>query len=110
MIYGRQEKKKEVSFEITKTAKDDLMMLLFSLCPQYAKLTELVKMKQGKNRPIKVVLESVDEVDLDRNLNKDSDKFDQVYLKPDRTKENQLAHNKLARQMKPMIEKDPKKH
>ena len=29
---------------------------------------------------------------------------------PDRTKENQLAHNKLVKEMKQMIERDPCKH
>ena len=113
MIYGCQEKEKEADFEINKTAGDVLDELGVFPMPRICETYRIGKKEQGKNRPIKVVLDSVDEVnsvlELARNL-KDSDKFKQVYLGPDRTKENQLAHNKLVRQMKQMIEKDPNKH
>ena len=115
MIYGCQEKEKEAAFEITKTAKDVFDDAAVFPMPRICQTYRIGKTKkeQGKIRPIKVVLESIDEVDfvLERARNlKDSDKFKQVYLGPDRTKENHLAHNKLDRQMKQMIEKDPNKH
>ena len=113
MIYGCQEKEKEAAFEITKTAKDVFDDAAVFPKPRICQTYRIGKKEQGKIRPIKVVLDNVDEVDfvLERARNlKDSDKFKQVYLGPDRTKENQLAHNKLVRQMKQMIEKDPNKH
>ena len=117
MIYGCQEK--EADFEITKTAGDVFDDVGVFPMPRICETYRIGKKEQGKNRPIKVVLESVDEVnsnlEVARNL-KDSYKFKHVYLGPDRTKENQLTqknqltHNKLVRQMKQMIEKDPNKH
>ena len=44
-----------------------------------------------------------------RNL-KEREKFKHVYLGPDRTKQDQLAHNRLVKEMKLMIEKDSSKH
>ncbi|KAL5264420.1 hypothetical protein ACHWQZ_G005491 [Mnemiopsis leidyi] len=113
MIYGYQEKEKEADFEVTKTVKEVLNDIDIYPAPHIHEAYRIGKKEQGKNRPIKVELESADDVDIAlrraRYL-KDSDRFQHVYIGPDRTKENQLAHNELVKQMKHMIERDPSKH
>ncbi|KAL5256543.1 hypothetical protein ACHWQZ_G011706 [Mnemiopsis leidyi] len=113
MIYGWQEKEKEADFEVTKTVKEVLNDIDIYPAPHIHEAYRIGKKEQGKNMPIKVELESADDVDIAlrraRYL-KDSDRFQHVYIGPDRTKENQLAHNELVKQMKHMIERDPSKH
>ena len=113
MIYGCLEKEKEADFEVTKTVKDMFDEADIFPVPQTGEVYRISKKEQGKNRPIKVELGSATDVDFvlgrARNL-KDSDNFKHVYLGPDRTKENQLAHNKLVKEMKQMIGRDPSKH
>ena len=114
MIYGCEESDNEADFEVTRTAKNVLQVtdeepMLRVRFDAY----RIGKKQPGKNRPIKVELGSAFEVETilmrARRL-KDSDNFRNVYLGPDRTKEEQLAHNKLVKEMKEMIEKDPSKH
>ena len=113
MIYGCKEDEKEAVFEVTKTVKDMFDEADIFPPPQPNQVNRIGKKEQGKNRPIKVELWSANDVDFvlarARNL-KNSVKFKHVYLGPDRTKENQLAHNKLVTEMKQMIKRDPSKH
>ena len=113
MIYGCQEQENEADFEVTKTAKDVLNATDIFPVPRPYEAYRIGKKEQGKNRPIKVELGTATDVDFvlghARNL-KNRDEFKNVYLGPDRTKENQLAHNKLVKEMKQMIERDPSKH
>ena len=113
MIYGWQEKEKEADFEVIKAAKEVFDEVDIYPLPHIHEAYRIGKKEQGKNRPIKVELESADNVEiaLRRACNlKDNDKLKHVYIGPDRTKENQLAHNELVKQMKLMISKDPSKH
>ncbi|KAL5253811.1 hypothetical protein ACHWQZ_G013549 [Mnemiopsis leidyi] len=113
MIYGWQEKEKEADFEVIKAAKEVFDEVDIYPLPHIHEAYRIGKKEQGKNRPIKVELENADDVESAlrraRNL-KDCDKLKNVYIGPDRTKENQLAHNELVKQVKLMISKDPSKH
>ena len=113
MIYGCPEPEKEADFEVTKTVKNVFDEADIFPVPQTYEVYRIGKKEQGKKRPIKVELGSAADVDFvlrrARNL-KDSDNFKHVYLGPDRTKEDQIAHNKLVKEMKQMIERDPSKH
>jgi hypothetical protein len=67
----------------------------------------------GKVRPIKVELESsTDVANFLSNAHKlkTTDKYKSVYLAPDRTLEQRVAHNKLVTQMKELIKRDSTKH
>ena len=113
--WGQDYYNKALSFslKVIKTVKEVLNDIDIFPAPHIQEAYRIRKREQGKNRPIKVELESADDVDIAlrraRYL-KDSDKFKHVYIGPDRTKENQLAHNELVKQMKHMIERDPSKH
>ena len=113
MIYGCEESDNEANFEVNKTVKDVFQETHIFPIPHMGDIYRIGKKEPGKNRPIKVELGSASEVEAvlmhARNL-KDSDDFKNVYLGPDRTKENQLAHNRLVKEMKKMIEKDQSKH
>ena len=100
MIYGCQEQEKEADFEVTKTVKSVFDEADIFPVPRTCEVYRIGIKEQGKNRPIKVDLGSATDVYfvLGRTCNlKDSDNFKHVYLGPDRTKENQLAHNKLVK-------------
>ena len=113
MIYGCEEKENEADFEVQKAVKDIFnathMFPFVNVCDLY----RIGKKEPGKNRPIKAILESASDVANvlfhARNL-KEREKFKHVYLGPDRTKQDQLAHNRLVKEMKLMIEKDSSKH
>ena len=113
MIYGCQEQENEADFEVSKTVKDVFAAVDIFPVPRAYEAYRIGKKEQGKNRPIKAELGTATEVDsvlgCARNL-KDSVNFKHVYLGPDRTKEHQLAHNKLVKEMKQMIGRDPSKH
>ena len=68
----------------------------------------------GVKRPVKVTLRSADLVQylLKRAylLKKSTGKFSKLYLAPDRSKQERLAHQKLVTEMKEMIKRDPSKH
>ena len=71
------------------------------------------KKETAKTRPIRI--ECKDRSDAQyylfhaRKLKK-SEKFSKVYLAPDRTREQRIAHNKLVKQMKEKIAADPGKY
>ena len=81
--------------------------------PRTCEVYRIGRKEPGKNRPIKVELACASEVDSvlmrARNL-RDSKVFKHVYLGPDRTRGEQLAHSKLVKEMKQMIQKDSNKH
>ena len=109
MIYGCEEKENEADFEVQKAVKDIFnathMFPFVNVCDLY----RIGKKEPGKSRPIKAILESASDVANvlfhARNL-KEREKFKHVYLGPDRTKQDQLAHNRLVKEMKLMIEKE----
>ena len=113
MIYGCQESDKEADFELNKAVKDILNGTDAFPVPRTGEVYRIGRKEPGKNRPIKVEFGCASEVDSilmrARNL-RDSDVFKHVYLGPDRTKEEQLAHSKLVKEMKQMIQKDSNKH
>ena len=80
--------------------------------PRPCEVYGIGRKEAGKNRPIKVELACASEVDSvlmrARDL-RDSKVFKHVYLGPDRTREEQLAHSKLVKEMKQMIQKDSNK-
>ena len=69
-----------------------------------------VKADSTTTRPIKVKLNSSDTVNqILRNSGKlkRSDRFQSVYISPDRTKEEQASHKKLVGEMKEKMKTDP---
>ena len=113
MIYGCLEKEKEADFVVTKYVKDVFNEADIFLMPQTGAVHSIGKKEQGKSMTLNVRIRIA--IDLDFVLgcprnHKDSDKFKNVYLGPNRTKENQLAHNKLVKEMKQMLERDQSKH
>ena len=113
MIYGYPESEKEVNFELNRSVKNIIECTDMIPAPRTCDIQRIGRKELGKNRPIKVQLESASDVDYvltrARNLKNFTD-YINVYLGPDRTREEQLAHNKLVKQMKQMIEKNPNKH
>ena len=81
--------------------------------PTALNVYRLGKKEPNKTRPIKAEFGSFIDVDtILKNAHKlkaNSD-FKSVYLSPDRTKEQRVAHSKLVKQMKEMISKDSSKH
>ena len=78
-----------------------------------AKHTRIGLKTEGKVRPIKVELHSsTDVASILSNAHKlkESDEFKMVYIAPDRTAEQRVAHNKLVTRMKEMIRQDSSKH
>ena len=67
-----------------------------------------------KNRPVKVHLTCSDHVQrvlkAAYKLRSFEGEFRTVYLAPDRTREQQLKHGKLVKEMKELIAKDPNKY
>ena len=112
MIYGCHESDKEADFEFNKAVKDILKGTDLFPVPRACEVHRIGRKEPGKNRPNKVEFAVASEVEFilmrARNL-KDSN-FKHVYLGPDRTKEEQLAHSKLVKEMKQMIQKDSNKH
>ena len=81
--------------------------------PGLVKAYRLGKKETNKTRPIKVEFDSSSEVDMilrQAHKLKANSEFKTVYLSPDRTKEQRLAHSKLVKQMKEMINQDKTKH
>ena len=113
MIYGCHESDNEVNFELNKAVKDILNETDAFPVPRTYEVYRIGRKEPGKNRPIKVEFACSSEVDFvlmhARNL-RDKEAFKNVYLGPDRTKEEQLAHSKLVKEMKQMIEKNSNKH
>ena len=71
------------------------------------------KKEPNKTRPIKVQFDSSSEVEVilkHAHKLKACSEFKAVYLSPDRTKEQRLAHSKLVKKMKEMIKQDKTKH
>ena len=70
------------------------------------------KREEGKTRPIRVECKTRSDVQFllsnARKLKK-TEKFCKVYLAPDRTREQKVAHNKLVNEMKEKIAADPSK-
>ncbi|KAL5265537.1 hypothetical protein ACHWQZ_G006308 [Mnemiopsis leidyi] len=115
MIYGFKEGDREDVYEIKQKMKDIIESTGVIPAPRgrIHEANRIGTKEQGKNRPIKIELESASEVDSilmqARNL-KDFTDYEHVYLGPDRTKEDQLEHKKLVAEMKNMISRDPSKH
>ena len=113
MIYGCHESDKEADFELNKAVKDILKGTDVFPVPLACEVYRIGRKEPGKNRPVKVEFACASEVDSvlmrARNL-RDSKVFKHVYLGPDRTREEQLAHSKLVKEMKQMIQKDSNKH
>lgn len=112
MIYGCDEKENEATIETIKTVKDVYSKLGVISMPQTVDIYRVGKKEVGKSRPIKVEFSTPGDVDFAlvhaRNL-RTSD-LKNVYLGPDRTKEQRAAHSKLVNEIKQMIQKDPSKH
>jgi hypothetical protein len=70
------------------------------------------KKEPGKTRPIKVEFTNSGDVEyaLVHARKLKTSKLNNVYLGPDRTKEERSANNKLVREMKLIIEKHSNKH
>ena len=69
--------------------------------------------QEGKTQPVKVTLRNAETVRylLRRAYKlKESDKFKNVYLTPDRSKKDRTAHSKLVSEMRGLIEKDSTKY
>ena len=67
----------------------------------------------NRPRPIKVELRSSEEVQkILRNSFKlnETPAYKHIYVAPDRTREERLAHSKLVNEMKELISSDPSKH
>jgi hypothetical protein len=68
----------------------------------------------GKIRPVKVTMRYSDEVkhllNSANKLRKDDGVYKNVYLSPDRSKEERAVHKKLVLEMKELITKNPNKH
>ena len=113
MIYGCHESDKEADFELNKAVKDILQGTDVFPVPLACEVYRIGRKKPGKNRPVKIEFACASEVDSvlmrARNL-RDSEVFKHFYLGPNRTREEQLAHSKLVKEMKQIIQKDSNKH
>ena len=111
MIYGYPETENETDSEITRNVKN-VYQEMDCLVPKTIDIYRMGKKEPGKTRPIKVEFTNSGDVEFAlvhaRKLK--TGQLNSVYLGPDRTKEERLAHNKLVKQMKIMIEKDSNKH
>ena len=113
MIYGCHESDKEADFELNKAVKDILQGTDVFPVPLACEVYRIGRKKPGKNRPVKIEFACASEVDSvlmrARNL-RDSEVFKHFYLGPNRTREEQLAHSKLVKEMKQIIQKNSNKH
>ena len=111
MIYGYPETENETDSEITRNVKN-VYQEMDCLVPRTIDIYRMGKKEPGKTRPIKIEFTNSGDVEFAlvhaRKLK--TGQLNSVYLGPDRTKEERLAHNKLVKQMKIMIEKDSNKH
>jgi hypothetical protein len=109
MIYGCSENEEE---DVAKVVENVFSEMDIILMPNGNDVYRMGRKEPGKIRPIKVEFTNASDVESAlahaRKL-KDSS-LSMVYIGPDRTKEERLAHNKLVKEMKQMIEKDPNKH
>ena len=81
--------------------------------PGLVNVYRIGKKEPSKTRPIKVQFDSSSEVEVilkHAHKLKAVSEFKTVYLSPDRTKEQRLAHSKLVKKMKEMINQDNSKH
>ena len=81
--------------------------------PGLVKAYRLGKKETSKTQPIKVEFDSSSEVDMilkHAHKLKSNSELKTVYISPDRTKEQRLAHSKLVKKMKEMINQDNSKH
>ena len=111
MIYGYPETENEVDLEIIENV-NNVYQSMDCLVPKTVDIYRMGKKEPGKTRPIKVEFTNSGDVEyaLVHARKLKTSKLNNVYLGPNRTKEEQFAHNKLVREMKLMIEKDSNKH
>jgi hypothetical protein len=108
MIFGKEEVPSEDVPTIVAGILQDL-----NEKPRLVECTRVGASGQGKPRPIKVKLSSVDAVfNVLRNakLLKNSCSNKATYIGPDRSKEERADHNKLVAKMKTMMRNEPDKY
>ena len=114
MIYGYPETENEANFDLVRNVKTVFTAMDNVLSPPHTMdVYRMGKEEPGKTRPIKVEFENVGDVEfalMNARKLRTNIKLKNVYLGPDRTKEQRIAHNKLVKEMKQMIDKDPNKH
>ena len=120
IIYGVKEEEKEDEHWVNNIKINPLQTQIHFIKKQidcsdiHARSYTRIGVKtEGKVRPIKVELHSsADVASILSNAHKlkESDDFKMVYLAPDRTAEQRVAHNKLVTRMKEMIRQDSSKH
>ena len=112
MIYGCDEKENEATPDTVETVQDVYKKLGTFSMPKTVDIYRMGKKEAGKPRPIKIEFTTAGDVDFAlahaRNLR--TSNLKNVYLGPDRTKEQRVAHSKLVNEMKQMIQQDPNKH
>ena len=120
IIYGVKEEEKEDEEWVDDIKINPLHAQITAISKQTVgvdtyirSIDRIGKRVPGKVRPIKVELDSSTEVASflsNANKLKESDEFKMVYLAPDRTAEQRVAHNKLVTRMKELIRQDSSKH
>jgi hypothetical protein len=105
MVYGCSENEEE---DVAKVFSEMNIILM----PKENDVYRMGRKKPGKIRPVKVEFTNARDVEsaLTHARKLKDNSLSMVYLGPDRTKEERLAHNKLVKEMKQMIGKDPNKH
>ena len=109
MIYGLP----EVDGEDIGTVADAVYESMSIPTPTTIDCYRVGKKQDGKTRPIRVECQNRGDVEFalvhSKRL-KDSEKHSKVYLSPDRSKEQRLAHSLLVKKIKDLISADPTRH
>ena len=109
MIYGLEENENEDISPVV----DEVFKSMSLPAPDTIDGYRVGRKVAGKKRPVRLEYHNSGDVDFalaHSSKLKNSTKHSAVYLSPDRTKEQQLAHKALVKKMKELICSDPNKH
>ena len=109
MIYGLEENENEDISPVV----DEVFKSMSLPAPDTIDGYRVGRRVAGKKRPVRLEYHNSGDVDFalaHSSKLKNSTKHSAVYLSPDRTKEQQLAHKALVKKMKELICSDPNKH
>ena len=109
MIYGLEENENEDISPVI----DEVFKSMSLPAPDTIDGYRVGRRVAGKKRPVRLEYHNSGDVDFalaHSSKLKNSTKHSAVYLSPDRTKEQQLAHKALVKKMKELICSDPNKH
>ena len=114
MIYGLDEARDGVEEDLVDAVQATFDKAGISTCPVVHSAYRIGKKTPDKKRSVKVQLTCAIHVQqvlrAASKLKSHEGEFKTVYLAPDRTKEQQLAHTKLVIEMKQLITRNPDKY